>query len=252
MKKIICYFLFFSILLGVITLGGCDNGNTASSSNKQSNAISDADDQLFNIVPPTITFQTNGGSTIPKQTTKVLKDAPETTKKNHLFDGWYLDEKLTKPVIFPLSVEYDTTLYAKWLKIYAEAEGENFSISSKSGYYSLRSYDVTSDSLDMQALAQKNMKVKVTVYFDVSYRKDYDFFVGYMGAPKYEVYLLEKNDLGDFKENVTAPSTSTQRTLSFTMSAQKLLDNHITFTASTDNIQNVIYFKNFHVTHECV
>ena len=235
----------------MITLVGCDNNSTASNTDSQHNIVSDTDDQLFNVIPPTITFQTNGGTKISKQTTKVLKEAPETTKENYLFDGWYLDEKLTKPVVFPLSVEYDTTLYAKWLKIYAEVKGDNFSISSKNGYYSLRSYEVMPDSLDMQALAQKNMKVKVTVYYDVSYQRDYDFFVGYMGAPKYEVYLLDDNDFGDFKEDVTAPSSSKQRTLSFTMSAQKLIDNHIIFTASTDNIQNIIFFKNIYVTCEC-
>ena len=66
----------------------------------------------------TVTFNTNGGSTVNPQTIAagehVTKPA-DPTKDGFTFDGWYKDAGLTKPFDFVNeTINADTTLYAKW------------------------------------------------------------------------------------------------------------------------------------------
>ena len=68
----------------------------------------------------TVTFNTNGGSTVENLTavngSSVAKPA-DPTKDNAVFIGWYYDEALTTPYIFGSSIiTADTTLYAKWIE----------------------------------------------------------------------------------------------------------------------------------------
>lgn len=64
-----------------------------------------------------VTFETNGGSTVPSQTVearKALQRPTDPTKEDHTFAGWYLDAELTQLYDFDKPVERDMTLYAKW------------------------------------------------------------------------------------------------------------------------------------------
>ena len=66
----------------------------------------------------TVTFNTNGGSTVNPQTIAagehVTKPA-DPTKDGFTFDGWYKDAGLTKPFDFVNeTINADTTIYAKW------------------------------------------------------------------------------------------------------------------------------------------
>ena len=66
----------------------------------------------------TITFDTNGGSTVPSQTvnsggTATLPD-PAPTKDGFTFGGWYSDSELTTTYSFSTTVLTNITLYAKW------------------------------------------------------------------------------------------------------------------------------------------
>lgn len=64
-----------------------------------------------------VTFDTNGGGTINKQTidhgSKATKPT-DPTKVGYTFAGWYSDDKLTKEYDFSKAVESKMTLYAKW------------------------------------------------------------------------------------------------------------------------------------------
>ncbi len=67
----------------------------------------------------TITFATNGGSTI--SSIKKVKgeaitniDAFITTKENNEFKGWYVDPNFTQPLTNTYVCERDVILYAKW------------------------------------------------------------------------------------------------------------------------------------------
>lgn len=69
----------------------------------------------------TVTFETNGGSTISPQTvhigTKAIEPTPPT-KTDYAFGGWYTDAELTTKYTFNEVVTSDITLYAKWKEYY--------------------------------------------------------------------------------------------------------------------------------------
>ena len=64
----------------------------------------------------TITFETNGGSTLAAQRYKygevIELESPE--KIGYTFDGWYIDEDLTQLLSKEMGVENHMTLYAKY------------------------------------------------------------------------------------------------------------------------------------------
>lgn len=65
----------------------------------------------------TVTYKTNGGTTIANSTVKKgnrLNEPEEPTKEGYVFDGWYLEgEKFD----FKSEIDDDITLVAKWKKI---------------------------------------------------------------------------------------------------------------------------------------
>ncbi len=65
----------------------------------------------------TVTFNSNGGTAVAKQTVQSGKTATKPanpTKSGYTFDGWYSDSALTKSFNFSTPITVDTTLYAKW------------------------------------------------------------------------------------------------------------------------------------------
>ena len=73
----------------------------------------------------TVTFDSNGGSDVAKQTVtsgeKVNKPA-DPTREGYEFAGWYTDSKLTTAYDFSSKVTKSITLYAKWTEKGAEPE----------------------------------------------------------------------------------------------------------------------------------
>ena len=76
----------------------------------------------------TVTFESNGGSSVNAQTVKAgekIETSPVTTKVGYVFSGWYSDSALIQAVSFPFPVTSNCTLYAKWTKendiVYAES-----------------------------------------------------------------------------------------------------------------------------------
>ena len=65
-----------------------------------------------------VQFETNGGTDIPSFRTIELTELSEPTKTKHTFAGWYTDSELTKKLTFPLTLDTDITLYAKWIENY--------------------------------------------------------------------------------------------------------------------------------------
>ena len=65
----------------------------------------------------TVTFETNGGSTIEPITQEygTVLNAPEDPDREHyIFAGWYSDEALQNEYVFSTMPDIDFTLYAKW------------------------------------------------------------------------------------------------------------------------------------------
>ena len=64
----------------------------------------------------TITFETNGGSTIPdiEEATELPISLPKPVKENHIFRGWYYDSDFTNRAFPGDTLTDDIVLYAKW------------------------------------------------------------------------------------------------------------------------------------------
>lgn len=119
--------------------------------------------------------------------------------------------------------------------------------------YSSCIYYVTPTGFEMNKLSEKGYTMKISVTYDVYYKKDYDVLwdIGYAGSPKYEVFLLNDDGLGSMQKNLTTKTQSMTRTITYISTATDLLNTKIKLTFSTDNIQNIIYFKNIVVTYVC-
>lgn len=64
-----------------------------------------------------VNFSTNGGSSIESYRTNKIKEVPFTSRTGFSFGGWYLNSNFSgAPASFPLEIQKDTTLYAKWLQ----------------------------------------------------------------------------------------------------------------------------------------
>lgn len=204
----------------------------------------------------TVSFYTNGGSYVSPLTLQnaILSKPPvEPIQNGYLFDGWYLDSSLTTPVTFPLSVNRDTTLYAKWLKLTDQTTYQDCAIKLDSDYHSSLIYTITPRGFDLEKLNLEGYHMKITVTYKVRYVKDYDVLwdIGYAGSPKYEIYLLDGSGVGQINENMTTTTSQKTRTITLTRSAADLINDKITLKVSTDNIQNIIYFEDIVVTYEC-
>jgi uncharacterized repeat protein (TIGR02543 family) len=94
-----------------------DNLNTATrtDSNVQSDITTAA---VFSIDTHTVTFNSQGGSTVNAKTADYNTTIPEPdtpAKKGYGFGGWYPTSACdTTPVTFPYTVTYNTEFFAKW------------------------------------------------------------------------------------------------------------------------------------------
>lgn len=78
-------------------------------------------DVTFTAKDYTVTYESNGGSTVPSQTVKYNETAnkpADPTKSGCTFAGWYTEEKLTNKYDFAAPVTGNITLYAKWTRNY--------------------------------------------------------------------------------------------------------------------------------------
>ena len=68
----------------------------------------------------TVTFESNGGSAVAKQTAegggKAAKPT-DPTKGGYIFGSWYIDKELTQTYDFNMAVSKNITLYAKWTEL---------------------------------------------------------------------------------------------------------------------------------------
>jgi uncharacterized repeat protein (TIGR02543 family) len=64
-----------------------------------------------------LTFETNGGTTVSPITLKAgepISEPEKPIKEGYTFDGWFSDEALSLPFVFTTMPEPNRTLYAKW------------------------------------------------------------------------------------------------------------------------------------------
>lgn len=113
------------------------------------------------------------------------------------------------------------------------------------------SYYITPSGFDMDELDKKGYNMRITVTYDVYYKKDWNLGLGYLGSPKYEISVVNSDGMGKINENLTTSTSSMTRTFSVSASIADLKNTRLILTFSTDNIQNIIYFKNITVDYQC-
>lgn len=70
----------------------------------------------------TVTFNTNGGSSVASQSVieghKATRPTPDPTKSGYNFKNWYANEALTTLFDFDTLIGANTTVYAKWAQVF--------------------------------------------------------------------------------------------------------------------------------------
>ena len=235
MKKIIAILL---VLLVAITLFSCNEENNDSGNDVEEETT---------VVIPTVSFNTNGGSEVASYQTNVVSSAPSTQKENHVFDGWYLDSAFASPVAFPLEIESDTVLHAKWLKVYDKYNYEGFeSVKGEIAKTDFEYIIINPKDFDISRLSTLGYNVEISVTYDVFYEKDYNVFMdlGYLGAPEYETYIKIGDEKVRSYSNVEATQETKTNNITYTVPASDIINYDIMFHYSTDNIQNIVYVGN--------
>ena len=118
---------------------------------------------------------------------------------------------------------------------------------------SASTYVITPSGFDLEKLNKRGYKMRITVTYTVSYTKTWDVLwdIGYLGAPKYEVCILDDDLVGKLDADITAPSSSKTRSIYYSTDVVNLIGSKIYLTFSSDNIQNKIHFKNISVKYDC-
>ena len=206
------------------------------------------------IINKTVKFETNGGTAVAAKQTDIVSNPPNTSKTNCLFDGWYLDEDFNYIAVFPLTVDKDMTLYAKWIELTKTQGFAPASLSLKSGWETTVWYDVTPTGFDWERLTEEGYRITITVSYDFYYEKAYDVLwdVGYMGAPKYEISIVNGQGWGTIKEDLLTTTKKQKGSATYRTTLEEAQRDSIKLMFHTNNIQNIIHFSNIVATYQCV
>ncbi len=249
MKKIISLTLIITIVC--ITLTGCSNLRGGIDLNNDGND----DVRVDSFVSPiyTISFNTNGGKPVASKKLVTLDTPPKTTRTGYTFMGWYRDESLLIPAVYPLNIDSNITLYAKWLQIYNKAICRSVSLKFMNDRGGSATYDITPNSFDLNTLSAEGYSINISVSYSVCYQKDYDVLwdIGYMGAPKYEVSIFNSDMLGNIEKDNTTTKSKKTHTFNYETTAATCKNSSLYLTFSTDNIQNIIFFDDIVVEYYC-
>ncbi|MBE7079610.1 MAG: hypothetical protein E7371_00055 [Clostridiales bacterium] len=122
-----------SLLMTSLIMVGCTAGaascnrNKDSSSTNNDSSVSASDDSTSEVTKYyTVTFDVDGGSAIDSVTVEegetVAKPATNPAKDGYVFVGWYMNKTYTTPFAFgTTAIKADTTVYAKFVQVEADA-----------------------------------------------------------------------------------------------------------------------------------
>ena len=113
-------------------------------------------------------------------------------------------------------------------------------------------YLITPSGFDLDELNIQGYKMRISIIYDVNYKKDTllpDFL--YAGSPKYELTILTKDLIGYYEKDLTTTSKAKNKYFIYDFEIVNIKNSKITLTFSTNNVQNVIYFKNIQVKYYC-
>ncbi len=247
MKKSFFAFILVALLTSFSTFG-CG----LSEQNKKANSANE-DKIETGIKNYNVKFEANGGTRVDTLKISKLTAAPSTSKEGYLFEGWYLDQGLTVAAIYPMDINEEVTLYAKWLRVFDQQRCVSTDIKMFFDGDLGVTYDITPNGFDLETLAKRGYTITISVTYEVWYVKEYDipWDIGYAGAPQYEAYILNSDDRGRIITDISTRKTAEQKEISYTSQASSLINEKIRLKFSTDNIQNRIYFDNILVTYRC-
>lgn len=215
-------------------------------------AITDADGNVVSVTSGhDVSFESNGGSSVSTCNVKVLVNAPKTVRTDYLFDGWYLNKNLTNEAKFPLSVEYDITLYAKWLRLTDFTSCTGCDLKCWTDHPSSTSWQISPKRFNLEKLAEKEYYMSITVSYTVSYAKDYTLPIGYGGAPEYDVSILNSKGYGTRKKDLETSTSAVRHSIVYTQSVSSFINEDIFLIFSTYNIQNIVYFRDISISYKC-
>ena len=238
MKKILSVVL---VLVMIMSLAAC------ASSEKEK-------DNKFNVH-----YEVNGGSSVTDTKTDKITSAPTPSKTGNVFGGWYLDSAFTTPAEFPMELEEDVTLYAKWLCVtYTDSLSDQalkFGAISKKA---TMAKNISPDQFKYDELKKKGYDtVVIEVTYTVYYEKDHNGFVGYKGAPPYAAVILESDFDIDFDRDldldgmrVEAPAEPTTETIEYEISFDALEDKKVMLIFNTINVQNIVYIEDIEIEYK--
>ena len=256
MKKLIL--VLISLVLIISFIGCNETTTTTSSGNKGNNKKDLVDTPAEKEIMCKITFEENGGSKVEDLSVvkgSELKKAPQTEKTNYIFDGWYLDASLKEPTVYPLEIKSDKTLYAKWIKIYDTQKCTDCNIEWDSDYNSSAIYSITPSGFELNELSQKGYtQITMTISYTVYYTKDYNIplDIGYAGAPKYEVSIYNQDKIGKYYKDIKATKQEASYTYEYSINISEISSTRLDLEFSTNNVQNVIHFKNISISYQAV
>ena len=262
MKKFLALFLGVVLLLSMVSCSSPKNDTDSryvypskktvyqDESDTAQETESDSASQYY-----TLSFQTNGGSKVGQKQLEegsILNVSPITSRNGYLFEGWFFDQALTSAVTFPLAVNWNMTLYAKWLCLEKIVDVGNTTVKNWDDNKS-KSFVVTPEGFDMDRLSSLGYKMTITVTYNVSYRQDYDvlFDIGYLGAPKYDVSLQSSNGYGTAYTDLSTTTYEKTKTIRFSTLASNLKDKPVILGFSSDNIQNTVYIDDITISYLC-
>ena len=101
------FFVLFLVVLLSLTLFACGGDE-----------IPDPTDPTVEVDQFTITFNSNGGTSITaikRDTGSLVAKPVDPTKADSVFDGWYTEAAFSNPVTWPITLNANLTVYAKWV-----------------------------------------------------------------------------------------------------------------------------------------
>ena len=203
----------------------------------------------------TVSYNSNGGSTVSDIYTNQLTEAPIPLKEGQFFCGWYRDPELKSAVSYPFSVNKNMTLYAKWTNPTetVECEDSRVSYAPDDEYNYEAIYEAFPKTIDVEALAEQNYFIKIEATYDVYYEKTFNapFDIGYLGAPKHDVRIVDFDEKGVANKNLPTSTEPTSESISIVVSAKDLLKTKYFFMVETYNIQNLVHFTNVKIKFTC-
>ncbi len=122
MKKVFALLLALLMVLPLAACGaktepaGIPSGASGEADKGQSGTSEgQSDEPAGNTVETyTVSYYNAGMSNQTVEEGTVLQQPTDPTKANHIFGGWYVDEAFTTPATFPITVNGNTSLYARF------------------------------------------------------------------------------------------------------------------------------------------